>query len=141
MTVRPGDIAPDFEQDTFNGSIRFHEWIGSSWCILFSTIDLAGANRLKSECSRRGVKLVGLSAGLPELEQDLDLAFPVIVDSDRSVSGLYGTTSPGAVYLIDPDKRIRWAHIQSAARCDLHEPLQWLDDLWRADPPQTLNAR
>ncbi len=140
MTVQPGDIAPDFEQDTFNGSIRFHEWIGNSWCILFSTVDPAAANRLKSECSRRGVKLVGLSMDLPT-EQDLDLAFPVILDSDQSVSGLYGTMSAGAVYLIGPDKRIRWARIQPAACRDLHEPLRWLDDLWRADPSQTRMTR
>src|SRR5216117_200639 len=122
MTVRPGNIAPDFEQDTFNGSIRFHEWIGGSWCILFSTIDFATANRFKPECMRRGVKLVGLSTSLLAVEQALPLEFPVIVDTDLSVSELYGTTSPGIVNLIAPDKQIRWARTQPADRCDLHEP-------------------
>ncbi len=134
MAVQTGDIAPDFEQDTINGGIRFHEWVGRSWCILFShprdaseaaASELAAAARLRMELSRRGIKLVGLSTDPSNArgrsQKDLASAeswtpnFPVIVDADRSVSALYGMTYPGArpspamrcAYVIDPDKRIR----------------------------------
>ena len=136
MTVQPGDFAPDFEQDTFNGSIRFHRWIGKSWCILFSTIDFADANRLKPNCSRRGIKLVGLSTGMPDPEQAATLEFPVVVDTDQAVRRLYGKIAPGTVFLIDPDKRIRMVHTDPADRCDLDGLLQRLDDLRQADALQ-----
>lgn len=139
MTVQPGDIAPDFEQDTFNGSIRFHRWIGKSWCILFSAIDFADANRLKPECSRRAVKLVGLSTGVPGRLQGTDLEFPVVVDTDETVRKLYGM-APGSVYLIDPDKRIQLASTFPAGRCDFLGLLEWLDDLRRADVPSAREA-
>jgi alkyl hydroperoxide reductase subunit AhpC len=137
MTVRLGDIAPDFEQDTFNGSMRFHQWIGSSWCILFRTMNFATANGFRPDCSRRGVKLVGLSMGLSEVE---DCEFPVIIDKDRTVHELYGTVSPGAVYLIDPDKRIRLMRLDAGGSCDLHEPLRWLDEQRRGDGPAIRNV-
>ena len=127
MTVQAGDIAPDFEQDTFNGSIRFHEWIGRSWCLLFSTSDMASANRLGAEWSRRGVKLVGLSTDAAAPEADKQLKFPVVDDSDRTVSRLYGGLRAGAVYLIDPYKRVRLVRNYPADSWDFNELLRLLD--------------
>ncbi len=134
MTIQLGQIAPDFEQDTTNGSIRFHEWIANSWCILFShpkdftpvcTTELAEAARMKPEWDRRGVKVIGLSVDPAEShmrwEQDIadtqgqSLNFPVIADADRRVATLYGMVHPQAepmltvrsVFVIDPAKKVR----------------------------------
>jgi len=134
MAIELGQIAPDFEQDTTNGSIRFHQWIGGSWCILFShpkdftpvcTTELAEAARLKPEWDKRGVRIIGLSVDSAESharwEQDIEatqgqaLNFPVIADADRRVSALYGMIHPQAdpaltvrcVFIIDPDRKVR----------------------------------
>jgi len=129
MMVKAGDIAPDFEQDTLNGSIRFHEWIGRSWCLLFSMSDMASASRLGAEWSRRGVKLVGLSTGAAAPEASEGLKFPVVADGDCTVSRLYGGLPAGAVFLIDPDKRVRLARTYPPDRCDFNELLRLLDGL------------
>lgn len=134
MTVQLGQIAPDFEQDTTNGSVRFHEWAGKSWVVLFShpkdftpvcTTELAEAARLKPEWEKRNVKVIGLSVDSAERhvawENDIvetqgqAVNFPVIADADRKVSTLYGMIHPEAdpaitvrsVFVIDPAKRVR----------------------------------
>ena len=162
MTVRQGDIAPDFEQDTLNGSIRFHEWMGRSWCILFSqpsdaapagatgASPLAQMARLKPEWNRRGVKVVGLSVppssgndGPGSDGNDGDgwaLNFPVVTDADRSVSTLYGMNDADGetirrrVYVIDPDKRVRLvrSYREDSGR-DFTEMLRVLDGMRLAD--------
>jgi alkyl hydroperoxide reductase subunit AhpC len=134
MTIQLGQIAPDFVQDSTAGRIRFHEWLGSSWGILFShpkdytpvcTTELAEAARLKPEWDKRNVKVIGLSVDPADShkgwEKDIEetqghaLNFPVLADPDRKVSDLYGMVHPEAdptitvrsVFVIDPNKKVR----------------------------------
>jgi alkyl hydroperoxide reductase subunit AhpC len=134
MTIQLGQIAPDFEQDSSEGKIKFHEYLGSSWGILFShpkdftpvcTTELAEVARLKPEWDKRHVKPVGLSVDTGERHtgwaadiketQGQTLNFPVLADHDRKVSDLYGMVHPDAdpsvtvrsVFVIDPNKKIR----------------------------------
>jgi alkyl hydroperoxide reductase subunit AhpC len=109
MTLQLGDTAPDFDAHSTEGPIRFHEWIGDSWAVLFShpkdftpvcTTELGYMARIKSEFDRRGVKIMGLS--VDALERHLAWAhdieatqgyapnFPCIGDADYKVSKLYG---------------------------------------------------
>jgi thioredoxin-dependent peroxiredoxin len=109
MTLRLGDTAPDFEAHSTEGPIRFHEWIGDTWAVLFShpknftpvcTTELGYMARIKSEFDRRGVKIMGLSvdpverhlawAGDIEATQGYAPNFPCIGDADYKVSKLYG---------------------------------------------------
>jgi alkyl hydroperoxide reductase subunit AhpC len=109
MTLAIGDIAPDFEAETTEGKIRFHDWIGNSWVVLFShpkdftpicTTELGTAARLKPEFDKRGVKMIGLSvdpvADHSKWAQDIkDVVgfapnYPMIGDTDLHVSKLYG---------------------------------------------------
>ncbi len=134
MTIRLGQVAPDFEQDTANGSIRFHAWLGASWGLLFSypanaelatMAELVGVTLLQEEWRRRTVKPValgidsadgaGLLAGKVEETQGRAVNFPIVADSDGRVAALYGMLYPGAglailerqLLLIDPMKRVR----------------------------------
>ena len=133
MTIRLGDIAPDFTQASTAGEIRFHEWLGDSWGVLFShpktftpvcTTELGEVARLKSEFDRRHVKVLGLSVDTTEDQKtwENDIAetqgqkvnFPMISD-DRRVADLYGMIHPNAdntltvrtVFIIDPNKKVR----------------------------------
>jgi len=104
-----GDTAPDFEAETTEGPIHFHEWIGDSWAILFShpkdftpicTTELGYMARIKPEFDRRGVKIIGLSvdpmdrheAWVEDIEATQGYApnYPIIADSDFAVSKAYG---------------------------------------------------
>jgi alkyl hydroperoxide reductase subunit AhpC len=134
MTIQLGDIAPDFTQQSSTGPINFHQWLGTSWGVLFShprdftpvcTTELAEAARLKPEFDRRNVKIVGLSVDTLASHQgwSADIAqtqgqavnFPLLADADRTVSTLYGMIHPNsdpaltvrAVFVIGPDKRVR----------------------------------
>ena len=116
MALRIGDVAPDFTQNTTDGEIRFHEWLGDSWAILFShpkdftpvcTTELGTAARLKPEFDRRGVRLIGLSvdsvedhlAWSKDIEETQGHApnFPLIGDEDLRVSKLYDMIHPNAL--------------------------------------------
>jgi thioredoxin-dependent peroxiredoxin len=109
MALRLGDTAPDFEAETTEGPIRFHDWIGDSWTVLFShpkdftpvcTTELGYMARIKPEFDRRGVKIIGLSvdpvdkhgAWIDDIEETQGARpdYPIIGDSDFNVSKLYG---------------------------------------------------
>jgi alkyl hydroperoxide reductase subunit AhpC len=109
MTLRIGDTAPDFEAETTRGSIRFHDWIGDSWAVLFShpkdftpvcTTELGYMARLQPEFERRNVKVIGLSVDpvdaharwSKDIEETQGHApnYPMIGDRDMNVAKLYG---------------------------------------------------
>jgi alkyl hydroperoxide reductase subunit AhpC len=109
MALQIGDTAPDFEADTTEGRIRFHDWIGDSWAVLFShpkdftpvcTTELGYMAKIKPEFDRRGVKIIGLS--VDPIERHADWAkdieetqgtapnYPIVGDSDFAVAKAYG---------------------------------------------------
>ena len=109
MSIQIGETAPDFEAETTEGRIRFHDWIGDSWAILFShpkdftpvcTTELGYMAKIKPEFDRRNVKIIGLSVDPVDAHQgwakDIEetqgaaLNYPVIGDDDFKVSKLYG---------------------------------------------------
>jgi thioredoxin-dependent peroxiredoxin len=143
MDLRINDTAPDFEADTTEGRIRFHEWMGDSWAVLFShpknftpvcTTELGYMASAKPEFDRRNVKIIGLSVdpvgSHPKWAEDIADTqghapnYPIIGDSDYTVSKLYGML-PAAVegdplertpadnqtvrnvFVIGPDKKIK----------------------------------
>ncbi len=134
MTVQLGQIAPDFQQDSSVGPISLHDYLGTSWGVLFShpkdftpvcTTELAAVARLAPEWQKRNVKPIGLSVDSTESHEgwarDIEetqgqaVNFPVIADGDRTVSNLYGMVHPEAdpsvtvrsVFIIDPNKKVR----------------------------------
>ena len=109
MTLQLGEIAPDFEAETTQGKIRFHEWLGDSWAVLFShpkdftpvcTTELGYMARIKPEFDKRGVKIIGLSVDpvdrhakwAEDIKETQGVApnYPMIGDSDLKISKLYG---------------------------------------------------
>ncbi len=133
-TLRLGDTAPDFTQDSSVGPIRFHEWAGDSWVILFShpadftpvcTTELGRTAALSGEFAKRGVKPIAISVdpvdkhqqwiGDINETQNTTVDFPILADADRKVSELYDLIHPNAsatatvrsVFFIDPKKTIR----------------------------------
>jgi alkyl hydroperoxide reductase subunit AhpC len=109
MTLQIGDTAPDFEAETTQGRIRFHDWIGDSWAVLFShpkdftpvcTTELGYMAKLKPEFDRRNTKIIGLSVDPVDNHKkwSLDIQetqgaapnYPMIGDTDLSISKLYG---------------------------------------------------
>ena len=134
MAIQLGTIAPDFEADTTAGRIRFHEWIGDSWAVLFShpkdftpvcTTELGLAAKMKAEFDKRKTKMIAVSVddvkshtgwiGDIEDTQKTTMNFPIIGDSERKVANLYGMIHPEAndtltvrsVFFIDPKKKVR----------------------------------
>ena len=133
-TIRLGDIAPDFTAQSSDGEIKFHEWLGNSWGILFShpadftpvcTTELGTVAKYKNEFDKRNVKVVALSVdGLQSHQewikdinetQQTVVNFPIIADEDKTVSTLYDMIHPNAdnqltvrsVFIIDPDKKVK----------------------------------
>jgi alkyl hydroperoxide reductase subunit AhpC len=134
MTLRLGDTAPDFEQDSTIGRIHFHEWAGNSWVVLFShpadftpvcTTELGLTAKLKPEFDKRNVKAIALSVDPAEAHQgwikdieetqDTVVRFPIIADQDRKVAPLYdmihpeqsATATVRSLFVIDPAKKVR----------------------------------
>lgn len=134
MTIQLGQIAPDFEQESTHGKIRFHDWLGSAWGLLFShpknftpvcTTELGEVAKLRPEWDRRGVKPIGLSVDPVEAHRkwEADIAetqghaldFPMLADADARISMLYGMIHPESdptltvrsVFVIDPAKKVR----------------------------------
>ena len=161
MSIQLGQVAPDFEQDSTAGRIRFHDWLGASWGVLFShpkdftpvcTTELGEVARLKPEFERRGVKVIGLSVDTLDnhgrWNQDIAdvtgsaVNFPMISDIGRTVSELYGMVHPEAdpaltvrsVFVIDPAKKVRMmlAYPPSAGR-SFPEILRVIDSLQLTD--------
>lgn len=133
-TLRLGDIAPDFTQDSSIGPIEFHTWLGDSWGVLFShpadftpvcTTELGATAKLADEFRKRNVKPIALSVDPVESHkgwindinetQSTTVNFPILADADRKVSTLYDMIHPNAsatatvrsVFIIDPSKKIR----------------------------------
>jgi alkyl hydroperoxide reductase subunit AhpC len=161
MSIQLGQIAPDFEQESSQGKIKFYDYLGSSWGILFShpkdftpvcTTELAEVARLKPEWDKRNVKPIGLSVDTGERHegwaadieetQGAKLNFPVLADHDRKVSDLYGMVHPDAdpsvtvrsVFVIDPNKKVRLmlTYPPSTGR-NFHEILRVVDSLQLTD--------
>ena len=161
MSLLIGDTAPDFEAETTEGRIRFHQWAGDDWVIFFShpadftpvcTTELGYTAKLKDEFARRGAKALVISVDTVEHHNDWskDIAetqgssvnFPMIADPGRKVATLYSMIHPNAdpkvtvraVYVIDPNKKIRASIIYppSVGR-NFDEVLRLLDALQLTD--------
>jgi alkyl hydroperoxide reductase subunit AhpC len=157
MSIRLGDVAPDFTAETTEGPINFHEWKGNSWAVLFShpkdftpvcTTELGRAAQLKPEFERRNVKIIGLSVDPVDSHKrwEGDIAevtghavnFPMIGDPDRKVSLLYDMIHPNAadnvtvrsVFVVGPDNKVKLTitYPQSTGR-NFDEILRVIDSL------------
>lgn len=134
MSIRLGDIAPDFTADSSEGKLNFYEWLGNSWGVLFShpadftpvcTTELGSAAKLKPEFDKRDVKVIALSVDPVESHlkwisdinetQNTEVNFPIIADPVFEVSKLYGFVHPNAsdkftvrsVVVIGPDRKVK----------------------------------
>mgnify|MGYP000399703108 FL=1 len=161
MSIRLGDIAPDFEQDSSEGRIRFHDWLGDSWGVLFShpadftpvcTTELGFTAKLKDDFAQRGVKVIALSVDPVDSHlkwiddinetQNTRVNFPIIADADRKVSELYDLIHPNAsatatvrsLFVIDPQKKVRLTITYPASTGrNFHEILRVIDSLQLTD--------
>jgi len=134
MSLKLGDIAPDFKAKTSMGEISLHEYLGDSWGVLFShpadytpvcTTELGRTAALKEEFDKRNVKVIALSVDSVESHkgwindinetQNVEVDFPLIADDNRAVSEAYGMIHPNAsetatvrsLFVIGPDKKIK----------------------------------
>ena len=160
-SLRLGDKAPDFTQESTHGPIHFYEWAGDSWTVLFShpadftpvcTTELGMVARLKPEFDKRSVKVIGLSVDplswhtmwaldISEVE-GVQLNFPLLADADRKVAQLYDMIHPNAhatetvrsVFIIDPKKTVRLIHTYPASTGrNFDELLRVIDSLQLTD--------
>jgi alkyl hydroperoxide reductase subunit AhpC len=134
MSLRLGDVAPDFTAQTTEGTINFHEWLGNSWGVLFShpadftpvcTTELGAVAKLRSEFDKRDVKVMAISAdpldahtkwiGDINETQNTAVNYPLIADPDFKISNLYRMVHPNvtdkftvrSVFIIGPDKKVK----------------------------------
>ena len=161
MSLRLGDIAPNFQQASSEGEIDFYQFLGDSWGVLFShpadytpvcTTELGFTAKLKEEFEKRGVKAIAHSVEDVESHQgwikdinetqNTTVNFPIIADQDRKVSELYGFIHPNAsetltvrsLVIIDPNKKVRLiiTYPASTGR-NFHEILRVIDSLQLTD--------
>jgi alkyl hydroperoxide reductase subunit AhpC len=161
MTLRLGDSAPDFVADSSAGRIKFHDWAGDSWVVLFShpkdftpvcTTELGAVGNLSGEFKKRNVKALALSVdpveshkgwvGDIEETQNCKIDFPIIADPDRKVANLYGMVHPAhdevytvrTVFIIDPKKKVRlmFVYPQTTGR-NFAEILRVIDSMQLTD--------
>jgi alkyl hydroperoxide reductase subunit AhpC len=157
MPILLGDTAPDFTAETTEGTIKFHEWLGDKWGVLFShpkdftpvcTTELGAVAKLKDEFEKRNTKVIAISVDPLESHkgwvgdinetQGTTVNFPIIADPDRKVSDLYDLIHPNAsdtvtvrsVYVIGPDKKVKLTitYPQSTGR-NFQEILRVIDSL------------
>jgi len=134
MSLRLGDIAPDFTAETTEGTIKFHDWLGNSWGVLFShpadftpvcTTELGAVAKLRSEFDKRNVKVMAISAdpldshtrwiGDINETQKTVVNYPLIADPEFKIANLYGMVHPNvtdkftvrSVFVIGPDKKVK----------------------------------
>ncbi len=134
MPLRLGDNAPDFTAQTTEGTVRFHEWLGDGWGILFShpadftpvcTTELGVVAKLKAEFTKRNVKVIGVSVDPLDSHngwvsdinetQNTTVNFPLIADPDKTVASMYDMIHPNeddkatvrSVFVIGPDKKVK----------------------------------
>lgn len=134
MSLRLGDIAPDFEANTTQGPISFHEWLGDKWGLLFShpadftpvcTTELGKTALLRGDFEKRNVKVLAVSVDdidshhrwIPDINEvnNTEVNFPIIADEGRKVAQLYDMIHPNAsekatvrsVFVIGPDKKVK----------------------------------
>ncbi|MDT7041600.1 peroxiredoxin [Candidatus Nitronereus thalassa] len=134
MAIRLGDVAPDFTAETTAGTIKFHEWLGDSWGILFShpkdftpvcTTELGAVAKITNEFKKRNVKVLAVSVDPLDSHkgwvndinetQNCSVSYPIIADPDRTVANLYDMIHPNAldnmtvrsVFVIGPDKKVK----------------------------------
>ncbi|MGB5808888.1 MAG: peroxiredoxin [Polyangiales bacterium] len=164
MSLGLGTVAPDFEADTTQGRIRFHDWAGSEWVIFFShpadftpvcTTELGLVARLKKKFADRGAKALAISVDsveshnewIKDIEatQDVQMNFPIVADPDQKVATLYNMIHPEAdakvtvrsVFFIDPNKKIRATiTYPPATGRNFEEVLRVLDGLQLTDSHQ-----
>ena len=134
MSLRLGDIVPDFTAQTTAGEINFHEWLGNSWGVLFShpadftpvcTTELGSVAKYRAEFAKRNVKTIAISVDtveshhkwIPDINetQNTVVDYPIIADPDKKVANLYDMIHPNAldnltvrsVFIIGADKKIK----------------------------------
>jgi alkyl hydroperoxide reductase subunit AhpC len=157
MSLKLGEIAPDFKANTSMGEISFHEFLGDSWAVLFShpadytpvcTTELGKTASLKDEFDKRNVKVVALSVDNVESHkgwitdinetQDVEVNFPIIADEDKTISEAYGMIHPEAsetstvrsLFIIGPDKKIKLMIVYPASTGrNFQEILRVIDSL------------
>ena len=149
MTLAMIDTAPDFEAQTTEGKIKFHDWIGNSWVVLFShpkdftpvcTTELGYMARAKPEFDKRGVKIIGLSvdpvenhkkwsADIKESWSDFAPNYPMIGDTDLKVSKLYGML-PASGTSENVGKAVRPPTIKRCAMCSSSAPTRRSSSCW-----------
>ena len=164
MSLRLGTTAPDFEADTTEGRIRFHDWAGDDWVIFFShpadftpvcTTELGLAAKLKSNLAKRGAKALAIivdpldshNEWIKDIEetQDVRMNFPIVADPNQNVATLYNMIHPEAdakvtvrsVFFIDPNKKVRATiTYPPATGRNFDEVLRVLDGLQLTDSHQ-----